>query len=108
MELQPAACVENKTKAVVPNKIGECKIWFLGPSFKQGRAGHTSCRGQTPVGPRNVSAGGSLCTFPSLVESPSPAPVCQVHVESAGFPPCSSNPGAGASWLLAHAAFQGA
>lgn len=65
IELQPAVCMENKLEPVVPNKIGECEVWFLGFSFQQVRAWCISCRGQVPGGPKSVIAGRGLHTFPS-------------------------------------------
>lgn len=64
IELQPAVCMENKLEPVVPNKIGECEVWFLGFSFQQARAWRISCRGQIAVGPQSVIAGRGLCACP--------------------------------------------
>lgn len=106
VELQPAVCVENKTKPVVPNKIGELGVSFLGSSFQEVRAHGASCGRLAPTGPKSFISARGLRTFPSLVEFPSPAQVCQVHLETGGFLSYSNNPSAGARPSAGRAAFR--
>ena len=64
VELQSALCVEKKAEPVVPNKIGECGIWFLGSSFQKVRAHGVPCRGLAPMGLESVITARSPCTSP--------------------------------------------
>ena len=64
VELQSALCVENKTEPMVPNKIGECEIWFSGSSFQKVRAHGVSCRELAPIGLKSIITAQSPCTFP--------------------------------------------